>query len=143
MRWQDKAQLIQLGIWYEKTRSDNKSIGEHMTLWINPAIRICYLKFSYKNFKVSKWDNIYADSAEWDWYSSSSEHLLDVCAPIHPIWAPTNHPHINIGIDTTARFYIRSSEKITKDLTISGSLFWFYRDNNLHNADINKTRWVK
>lgn len=137
MRWQDKAQLLQLGIWYEMTRNEHKSIGEHMTLWVNPAMRICYLKFAYKNFKKSKWDNIYSDSAEWDWYSSSDDHFLDNCAPIAPIWAPTNVPHINIGMDTAAKFYIRSSEKITKDYTIIGSLFWFYRDDNIY------SRWTK
>lgn len=137
MKWQDKAQLLQLGIWYEVKRAQHASLGEHMTLWVNPAMRICYLKFYYKNFPVNKWDNIYSDSAEWDWYSSSSDHFLDNCAPISNIWAATNVPHINIGIDTTARFYVRSSEKITKSYSIYGSLFWFYRDDNIY------SRWTK
>lgn len=138
MRWQDKAQLLQLGIWYEVNRAQHASIGEHMTLWVNPAMRICYLKFYYKNFPVKRWDNITSNGAEWDWYEENlPDQFLDNCAPISNIWAATNVPHIVIGIDSTARFYIRSSKKITKPHNIYASLFWFYQDDNIY------SRWTK
>ena len=59
--------------------------------------------------------------------------FCDQVAPIHTIWAPTNHVGIQMGMGKDGILHFRSDSKITKDITLAGSLFWFYRSQTLYN----------
>lgn len=141
MTWRDKAELQALGKWYEcvpgkptkKTQTQFKSIEPHSMVWVNPALRIVYLRFYYRDFNSwaegGKEADIYMATKK-DIYTEVGDPAIfwDQIAPISTMWGPTNIPYIQIGVDADGIFKIRSSEKVTSKKTISGSLFWFYRD---------------
>ena len=142
MTWRDKAELQALGKWYEcvpgkptEIQTQFKSIEPHSKLWINPALRIVYLRFYYKDF--NSWAEGKKEADIWmpttpDIRTEAGDPSIfwDQIAPIYTIWGPTNVPYIQIGVDADGIFRIRSSEKVTSKKTIAGSLFWFYRDNS-------------
>ena len=150
MTWRDKAELQALGRWYECVHPDNKtqtfqktfkSINKHSVIWVNPALRIVYYRYSCKTFKKGWWygekqiDHYMATASdmtnEGDNYKGSI--FWDQVAPIHTIWAPTNHVGIQMGMGKDGILHFRSASKITKDITLAGSLFWFYRSQTLYN----------
>ena len=146
MTWRDKAELQSLGKWYEcvpstptKTwQTQFKSIEPHSIVWVNPALRIVYLRFYYKDFnrwaEGKKEADIYM-ATKTDMYTEAGDPATfwDQIRPIHTMWSPTNITYIQIGVDSDGIFKIRSSEKVTSKKTISGSLFWFYRDDPSYN----------
>lgn len=154
MSWKDKAELTALGTWYECVHSNaktkdyqhvfnsvpcwDKKKNKYCVLWVNPALRMCYLKFAYADFPVSKWDETKKNSdlyqattydLKYDGSTKNDAILWDHVAPIYHIWNPTNHPHITIGIDADGILRLRSTTTITKAYGIYASLMWFYRDN--------------
>ena len=141
MTWRDKAELQALGKWYECVpgtptqtyQTQFRSIEPHSIVWVNPALRIVYLRFYYKNFNGWAEGGKEADI----WMPTTTDirteggdpaTFWDQISPIYTMWAPTNIPYIQIGVDAAGIFRIRSSEKVTSKKTIAGSLFWFYRD---------------
>lgn len=146
MTWRDKAELQSLGKWYEcvpgkptKTwQTQFKSIEPHSIVWVNPALRIVYLRFYYKDFnrwaEGKKEADIYM-ATKTDMYTEvgAPATFWDQIRPIHTMWSPTNITYIQIGVDSDGIFKIRSSERVTSKKTISGSLFWFYRDDPSYN----------
>lgn len=142
MTWRDKAELQSLGRWYEcvpgtptkQRQIQFKSIEPHSIVWVNPALRIVYLRFYYRDFnrwaKGNKEADIYM-ATKRDIYTEAGDPAIFwyQIRPMHTIWSPTNIPYIQIGVDShDGIFKIRSSEKVTSKKTISGSLFWFYGD---------------
>lgn len=141
MTWRDKAELQSLGQWHEcvpgtptkKWQTQFKSIEPHSIVWVNPALRMVYLGFLYKNFNSWAEGNKEADiymATKTDIYTRVGDPATfwDQIAPIYTVWAPTNISYIQIGVDSDGIFKIRSSQKVTSKKTIYGSLFWFYRD---------------
>ena len=146
MTWRDKAELQSLGKWYEcvpgrptKTwQTQFKSIEPHSIVWVNPALRIVYLRFYYRDFNKWAEGNKEADiymATKRDIYTEAGDPSIfwDQIRPMHTMWSPTNIPYIQIGVDSDGIFKIRSSEKVTSKKTISGSLFWFYGDFTAYN----------
>lgn len=153
MTWKDKAEITALGTWYEcvhrnaKTKDYqhiynsvpcwNYSKKQYCVLWINPALRICYLKFSYADFPKSKWDETKKSSVvymattkdfKYEGETKNDAILWDHASPIYHIWNGTNHPNIMLGLTNDGELILRSTTEITKAYGIYGSLMWFYRD---------------
>ena len=146
MTWRDKAELQSLGRWYEcvpgtptkQRQIQFKSIEPHSIVWVNPALRIVYLRFYYRDFNKWAEGNKEADiymATKRDIYTEAGDPSIfwDQIRPMHTMWSPTNIPYIQIGVDSDGIFKIRSSEKVTSKKTISGSLFWFYGDFTSYN----------
>ena len=154
MTWRDKAELQSLGIWYECVHPNNKtktwqhtfkSIEKNSTIWVNPALRIVEYRFYCKKFKKGWWyDGKNCDMYMAGEYNNSTDmanegdnnkgsYFWDQVSPISGLWGPTNHINIQMGMTTDGILKFRSTSKITKDIGLQGTLFWFYRDDSSYN----------
>jgi len=126
MTWQDKAVLRGLGDWLERTHSDWGSIHSNVKIWVNPSLRIVYCRFYDKNSTKLK------SSTEWSsTLGTDSNYWWHHIRPISSIWGATNVVGVQFGATDDGMIYLRSDRTIAK-ATITGSLFWFYRDDNMY-----------
>lgn len=134
---EDKINLYYATSWAsDLTGTDLGSLNEitkNLTVYVNFGLRIVFCNFTYVNCPLLKkaYNNNTDSNKKREHHqpiATSNNHFFYQIRPIKPVWAETNYPHIRIGITESGEFYIRSTEYITKDVTIKGSFMWFYRD---------------
>ena len=133
----EKANLYYSTKWYEIT---GKAIGgetgvtKHMTMWVNLGLRLVYFNFTYKNCPWLKRE--YANDKSKYWFSypySTNNEVFYQVRPIKSIYAPTSYHNVYMSVRSNGQFFLYSTEPITKNIDIVGSLMWFYRDSAVSN----------
>ena len=128
----DKMDLYYATTWFEKTGSQlgtNTTISNHLQLWVNVGLRLVYCSFEYVNCPWLK--NAYNNSTKKEYHGFPYVQQTELFYKIRPkqnIWAPTNIDGLRIGVTKGGDFYIRSDNYIKVDISINGSLMWYYGD---------------